>query len=231
MRSETPRVIPAGRAIRVVGDVHGDLHAFAYAAETDRFIVQLGDMVDGGPDSAGALRLMFRLLDEGRALWLLGNHDRKLGRALAGERVTMAPELRDTLGQLDDAMRARTLHEVARAPAWARRDRLFFVHAGFHTQMLALSPPPGLSRVSNVLSRALFGQTTGRMQADGYPERVLDWVDRIPAELTVYCGHDRRSTDGRPWVAHGANGGTAVFMDTGAGKGGHLSWVDLPALP
>jgi protein phosphatase len=24
-----------------------------------------------------------------------------------------------------------------------------------------------------------------------------------------------------------ARGGKAVFMDTGAGKGGHLSWVDL----
>ena len=24
-------------------------------------------------------------------------------------------------------------------------------------------------------------------------------------------------------------GGTAVFLDTGAGKGGHLSWIDLPA--
>ena len=78
------------------------------------------------------------------------------------------------------------------------------------------------------MSRALFGETTGRMQADGYPERVLRWVDRIPAGLTVYCGHDQRSTDGRPYVRHGAGGGTAIFLDTGAGKGGHLSWIDLP---
>jgi protein phosphatase len=28
-------------------------------------------------------------------------------------------------------------------------------------------------------------------------------------------------------VAHGEAGGSAVFMDTGAGKGGHLSWIDL----
>ncbi len=65
------------------------------------------------------------------------------------------------------------------------------------------------------------------MQPDGYPERVLRWVDRIPAGLTVYCGHDQRSTDGRPYVRHGAGGGTATFLDTGAGKGGHLSWIDL----
>jgi hypothetical protein len=53
-------------------------------------------------------------------------------------------------------------------------------------------------------------------------------VDRIPAGLTVYCGHDRRSTNGRPYLRRGALGGTAVFLDTGAGKGGHLSWIDLP---
>ena len=51
---------PAGTAIRVVGDVHGDATAFAYAAATDRFVLQLGDLVDNGPDSAGALRIMFQ---------------------------------------------------------------------------------------------------------------------------------------------------------------------------
>jgi hypothetical protein len=66
------------------------------------------------------------------------------------------------------------------------------------------------------------------MQPDGFPERLHDWVDRIPAGYTLYCGHDRRSTDGRPYVQEGALGGKAVFLDTGAGKGGHLSWVDLP---
>lgn len=45
--------------------------------------------------------------------------------------------------------------------------------------------------------------------------------------MTVYCGHDRRSSNGRPYVRRGSAGGTAVFLDTGAGKGGHLSWIDL----
>ncbi len=55
-------------------------------------------------------------------------------------------------------------------------------------------------------------------------------MDRIPNGLTVYCGHDQRSTDGRPYIRQGAAGGTAIFLDTGAGKGGYLSWIDLPAL-
>jgi protein phosphatase len=219
--------LPTGRPLRVVGDVHGDLRAFSFAADTDRFLVQLGDLVDNGPDSAGALRLMFRLIDEGRGLFLAGNHDRKLGRALRGDRVRGGPQLEATLAGLDEALRARTLLEIAQAPTWIHDEARFFVHAAFHTAMLANAPPDALGPVDPLLSRALFGETTGRMQADGYPERLLRWVNHIPAGMTVYCGHDQRSRDGRPWVAHGDLGGSAVFLDTGAGKGGHLSWIDL----
>ncbi len=220
-------MIPPGRPLRVVGDVHGDSRAFAFATETDRFVVQLGDLTDGGPDSAGTLRLMFKLIDEGRGLFLLGNHERKLGRSLAGEKVRSGPELDATLAALDPPLRDRALAEIARAPAWLIRGRDFFVHAAFHTGMLENEPPPGLGPVTHLLSRALFGETTGRMQADGYPERLIRWVNHIPQGLTVYCGHDQRSRDGRPWRANGDSGGAAVFLDTGAGKGGHLSWIDL----
>src|ERR1700710_2308112 len=106
--SETgPRRPPPEQPLRVVGDVHGDAAAFAYAADTERFVIQLGDLVDYGPDSAGALRIMFRLIDEGRGLFLLGNHDLKLARVLAGQNVRLNPQLIATLGQLDTALRER----------------------------------------------------------------------------------------------------------------------------
>ncbi len=224
----TQRALPAGAPIRVVGDVHGDSAAFAHAIATDRFVVQLGDLIDHGPDSAGALRMAHRLIDERRGLFLLGNHDRKLGRALSGQRMRPDPALEATLAQLDGTLSARALAEIALAPAWLRRGSIFFVHGGFHTGMLAVPPPPALGRVDHLLSRALFGETTGQMQSDGYPVRLTRWVDRIPPGMTVYCGHDCRSEDGRPAVFRGRRGGIAVFIDTGAGKGGHLSWIDLP---
>jgi protein phosphatase len=226
-----PAAIPAGRGVRVIGDVHGDAHAFAFAAETDLFIVQLGDLTDYGPDSAEALRIAFRLQDAGRGLFLLGNHDLKLLRALRGNRVRVGPELAETLAQLDDELRAEVLARLGQAPAWLRWGEVMFVHGGFHTEMIGATPGPvPEGRVHGVLSRALYGEPTGRVQADGYPERSLRWVDRIPAGLTVYCGHDRRSSDGRPYVRRNRDGGAAVFLDTGAGKGGHLSWIDLPPL-
>ena len=214
--------------IRVVGDVHGDVAAFRYAAATDRFVVQLGDLVDNGPDSAGALRIMFDLIDRGSGLFILGNHDFKAARAIAGQIVRIDAALTATLTQLDDKLRARVLTEVARAPVWLRHGSTLFVHGGFHAAMLEQpSPAMGLERPHGTVSRALYGEPTGRIQSDGYPERSLGWVDRIPAGITVYCGHDRRSTDGRPYRRTGQAGGTAVFLDTGAGKGGHLSWIDL----
>jgi protein phosphatase len=225
--------IPDGARIRVVGDVHGDARAFAAAAATDLFIVQLGDLTDSGPDSAEALRIMFRLIDAGRGLFVLGNHDLKLARALAGQDVRMDETLAGTLAQLDPTLRARALGEIRRAPSWLRHRRadgsdVLFVHGGFHTEMMTMAPPLAPEgRVQGVLARALFGEPTGRTRHDGFPERSLRWVDRIPARLTVYCGHDCRSSDGRPYVRIGAAGGTAVFLDTGAGKGGHLSWIDL----
>jgi protein phosphatase len=226
------------KGLRVVGDVHGDARAFAYAirgAEAeDLFVLQLGDLTDYGPDSPEALRLAFALLDSGRGRFLLGNHDHKLHRALTGGRVRVAEGLGRTLAQLDEApdgeaLARRAVAEIARAPAWLTLGAWGFVHGGWHVAMQHQASPPdaGARKPDQLLSRALYGQVTGRMQADGFPERLHGWVDRIPPGFTVYCGHERRSTDGRPYRQRGSGGGEAVFMDTGASKGGHLSWVDL----
>lgn len=233
--------LPAGFAgIRVIGDVHGEAGPFRDAiagAETARlFVLQLGDLTDHGPDAPGVLAAMFGLMDRGAGLFLLGNHDHKLRRALLGQTVKAEPGGLDaTLKQLERhpermALAERAIAAIARAPAWLRWRDALFVHGAFHTGMLTDPAPPaaGARRPDGLVSRALFGQTLkGELTEAGYPVRVLDWVDYIPDGLTVYCGHDNRSPDGRPHIAEGRRGGRAVFLDTGAGKGGHLSWIDL----
>jgi protein phosphatase len=227
--------------LRVVADVHGDAAAFRSAVEgalaEDMFVLQLGDLTDHGPDSPDVLRRMFALMDEGRGLFLLGNHDHKLRRALTGSPVRIQAEgLGRTLAQLaeapdGEALKARAIAEIGRAPAWIRDGGRVFVHGGFHPGMLHAAAPTdaGEARPAGLVTRALYGQVTGRTRADGAPERLHDWVDRIPRDMLVVCGHDRRSTDGRPFVAEGLLGGRCVFLDCGAGKGGHLAWIDLPA--
>ncbi len=225
--------------LRVVGDVHGEAAQFRAALEgarvERRFIIQLGDLTDYGPDSPGVLRLAFAMLDAGAGVFLLGNHDHKLRRALDGAKVRSPPEaIPRTLAQLAEApdglaLAERALREIGAAPAWLHLGHRLFVHAAFHRTMM-LSPPhadAGRHKPDTVLSRALFGQVTGRLLANGYPERLLGWVDTIPRGMEVFVGHDPRSRDGRPLRVSGRQGGEAVFMDTGAGKGGHLSWMDL----
>lgn len=222
-------MIPPGAQLRVIGDVHGDLPAFTRALATDRFVIQLGDLVDGGTNSGQCLRLAIEMQRAGRGLFLLGNHELKLLRALTGRKVAIKPELARTLEQLDQDLRADAIEAISHAPAWLAAGDLFFVHGGFHPAMLR-EPPPlpvPLGHGEGLLGRAMFGQTTGRTKEDGFPERVLHWVEDIPAGLTCYVGHDCRSSDGRPLVRDNPAGGRAIFMDTGAGKGGHLSWLDL----
>lgn len=227
------------RGLRVVGDVHGDARGFAAAVAgaeaAGLFLIQLGDLTDHGPDAAAVLRAAFALIEAGRGLFLLGNHDHKLRRALRGEAVRIEPAgLGRTLEQIAAApdagiLRARAIAEIGRAPAWLRLGRLFCVHAAFHDGMLHHPCPPeaGAGRPEGLVGRAIFGQVTGRRGPDGFPIRLTGWVDHIPAGLTVLVGHDNRSRDGRPAVLAGARGGRAVFLDTGAGKGGALAWQDF----
>ena len=87
-----PRLtVPSDKPLRIVGDVHGDATAFAYAAATDRFVVQLGDLTDYGPDSAATLRIMFKLIDQGRGLFVMGNHDLALVRAAGLDDLPPSP--------------------------------------------------------------------------------------------------------------------------------------------
>ena len=223
------RSIPQDAPIRVVGDVHGDAVAFGYAAATDRFVVQLGDLTDYGPDNAGVLRIMFRLIDEGRGLFLLGNHDLKLARLLAGQPVRNEATLDATLAQLDDrSARARGGRGGRRAGLAAaqwravRARRLPHRDAGDPTRRSMA----WIARTARWPARCSASRP-GAPSPTAIPSAACaGWIAFRPG-ITVYCGHDRRSTDGRPYIRRGAAGGSAVFLDTGAGKGGHLSWIDL----
>lgn len=226
---------PGFRGIRVVGDVHGEAGQFraavAGAASEQLFVLQLGDLTDRGPDAAAVLQVMLELLAAGRGAFLLGNHDRRLLRALLGQQVKPGHGLEETLASLagDPALIARSIEAIRAAPAWLARPGQVFVHGALHPAMLVEdSPPDAYAARGAVIARALYGETSGRRLASGMPERLYDWVERIPRGVTVFCGHDVLSRDGRPLARRGAAGGRAVFLDTGAGKGGHLSWIDLP---
>lgn len=221
--------------LRVVGDVHGGIEPFsrAIAGAGDRFVVQLGDLVDRGPDSPACLQAALGLVGSGRGLFVRGNHDYKLASSLLGRPVRIGGDLARTLRQIETSSDRATLvrgflDAWPATPWWLLLGRVLFVHGAFHRAMLDHSHPDdilsGQTR-QKVKWLALYGETRAAVGND-LPVRTYGWIETIPAGLTVIVGHDVRATDA-PLVVPGRNGGRAIFVDTGCGKGGRLSRLDL----
>lgn len=219
-------------ATRVIGDVHGQLDMFQQAIDGVDDIVLLGDLVDRGPDSPGCLRLALDLLEQGRARMVRSNHDDKLFRALKGNKVMIGPKLEKTLTDLraaDDAetLTGRFLETFAGLPFVIEQEQYVMAHgaisASFFQQVDSESDAPRIAE-----HMALYGEVDGTVDERGKPVRHYNWVDRLPEGRTALVGHDRRNGDD-VFVQTGEKGGRAFFLDTGCGKGGPLSFIDIPA--
>jgi protein phosphatase len=140
----------------VIGDLHGCTPALRlltdrlgyddlYRHPEGRKLVFVGDLADRGPDSIGALRLVIRLVDEGLAWNVLGNHDYGLLHILQ-ERSEAAEESRNTMAtaatvttQSDGAeLRERIIRFFSSTPLVLHLDegRLIIAHAGIEQAML-----------------------------------------------------------------------------------------------
>ncbi|MBI3514302.1 MAG: metallophosphoesterase [Proteobacteria bacterium] len=226
---------PRFAGLRLISDVHGQAAAFgaavADAAERDLAVLQLGDLIDRGPSSDGAARIALDLIATRRGLFVVGNHDDKLRRAVKGNPVRIGANLRRSLEQLERADLAQRFAEaVAAAPLWLRCGRTLFVHGAFGPGMFDQPAPVNYSHPTTtklpLAHLALYGETSGVLDADGEPTRTYGWVDQIPAGHTVYVGHDI-VRPGEVTVLDGQLGGRAVCLDTGAWLDGRVSWLDL----
>lgn len=214
--------------VLAIGDVHGmadDLsRALAEAAEQDALAVLLGDLVDKGPDSVAVLRMIMPRLASGTAAMVRGNHDERLLKSLTRPDGKKTKVLLDLLAAPDGAtLAALTARMLSAAPYWISLPGHLLVHGAFHPEMLTCASRgigPGVPR--KLVALALYGETDGTFNAEGFPVRTYRWVDGIPRGLTVVAGHDTRQMH-EPLVVENASGGRAVFLDTGAAKGGRLS--------
>lgn len=225
--------------LRVIGDVHGEIEPFsrAIAGAGDRSVVQLGDLVDRGSDSPACLRAALGLVGSGRGLFVRGNHDYKLASSLLGRRVAIGGDLKRTLRQIEISRDRATLvrgflDAWPTTPWWLLLGRVLFVHGAFHCAMLDHFDPDHIlsSRTrQKVKWLALYGESQPAIGND-LSARTYGWIETIPAGLTVIVGHDVRATEA-PLIVSGRGGGRAVFVDTGCGKGGRLSCLDLDEEP
>jgi protein phosphatase len=224
-----------------VGDVHGMKEslksAIDWASARNLFMVFLGDVLDYGPDSLECVTLVHDLVVRGKAIMVIGNHERKIERWFDqvktgevrlklsdGNRATT--NLVEALGEVDRRKfecKFRALLNLSRNH-WVLLDTLF-THGAAEAAMFDSDAHRLTGKLETL---ALFGEVDGvnNAKGEGYPNRVYTWVDRIPQGKRVVVGHDIRST-GAPLIANASNGSQAIFLDTGCGKGGHLTTAHL----
>ncbi len=182
-----------------------------------RKAVFVGDLVDRGPNTPDVLRIAMSMVAAGIAYAVQGNHDRKFARWLAGRKVTVAHGLQETIDQTEgqdpgfrDAL--PKFLDGLRSHVWLDRGRLAVAHAGLKEEMIG--------RGSAVVREfALFGETTGEVDAFGLPVRA-DWAASYRGAAAVVYGHTPVLR--AEWVNN------TICIDTGCVFGGKLTALRWP---
>lgn len=227
--------------ITAVADVHGKREtlkeAILWAQRRNHFLVFLGDILDYGPKPLECIEEVYDIIIRGHGLSVIGNHEKKIWRWLQARKVGEQNKLRLSTGNkiTVDAFENLTKKDQK---LWENKfialynlsthhlniGNTIFVHAAAHLDMWNNFNP---RLYGDVEVRALFGQlSTATPFSNGQPNRIYDWIDEIPTGKQVIVGHDIRSKIA-PVTQKNQNGGQAIFLDTGSGKGGVLSTIDL----
>ena len=117
--------------IYAVGDIQGcapSLKALVKKIPKKSNMIFLGDLVNRGPDSLGALRQLKSLQESGRAECILGNHDLHLLAIDAGLRNTKGLDTVDAI--LKAADRKELIHWMRNRPMALSNGKILAVHAG-----------------------------------------------------------------------------------------------------
>ena len=223
----------------LIGDVHGCagelerlLHRLGYDVRYDgvagsrdyriahpegRKPVLLGDLVDRGPRTPDVIRLAMHLVETGRGYCVVGNHDDKFRRWLAGRDVKISHGIEATIDQFrqeSEAFRRQAADFIDGLPHHLLLDGgdLVVAHAGVHADMHG-------EETSRVRAFAMFGEVTGERDRHGLPIR-RDWSRNYTGNATVVHGHVAE-----PHVRERNN---VMCIDTGCVFGGHLTALRWP---
>lgn len=151
------QALPAG-PLDIVGDIHGEYEALCslmahlgYDQQGNhpdsRTLVFVGDFCDRGPDSPAVLALAQELVESGRAVAVLGNHEINLLRDDAKDgsgwffdaRVQQDHDKYAPYQRLEAAARARTQHFLSRLPIGLERADLRVVHAAWLPEQIEVA--------------------------------------------------------------------------------------------
>lgn len=208
----------------VIGDVQGcagALRALLAHPELSRPDTELwfaGDLVNRGPDSLGALRLIRSLGARARAI--LGNHDLHLLAVAAGVRT---PGKSDTFQDILDASDAAELLDWLRHRPLMVRDR---GHVMVHAGILPAWTLDQAQALAGEIEAALRQPDWHPALHDLYGEKPLNWDDALrgPDRIRVIVNALTRMR-----VCHAEDGRMDFHHKGGAhAVRGLVPWFDLP---
>ena len=217
----------------IIGDVHGcydelvsllallgyqiDEAELTVTPPAGRKAVFVGDLVDRGPGIPQVLRLVMKMVEEGAALCLPGNHDMKLMRKLKGRDVQLTHGLADSIEQLGKETPefkqtvVKFMDELVSHYVFDD-GKLVVAHAGMKEEMQGR----GSGKVRDF---ALYGETTGETDDYGLPVRY-NWAAEYRGKAMVVYGHTPVAEP--EWL----NG--TINIDTGCVFGGKLTALRYP---
>ena len=223
----------------VVGDIHGNWSEFEIvlhqAITENLFIISLGDVVDYGVENVKCFRELNKLILNGQAKMLIGNHEFKLFKYInqsreQNVRVRRQGGILATILDMEKLDPADMVLFEDEFLATYRESCYIMSYKDYYFAHGAIDPMfwDQYQFGKATKSMSMFGQVDNKAppREDGYPNRRYDWVDYIPSGKTVIVGHDIRDKS-RPFHQIGRNGGKAIFLDTGSSKGGQLSAMKL----
>lgn len=213
-----------------IGDVHGCVEELALlyrqieARSGDRFVF-LGDLIDRGPESSRAVRLVGEIIENHPgSVSILGNHEAKLARLLSKGGRDALPEHLATLTDEE-------LDWLVSLPLYARDQvrNVVFVHGGFFsdyfTRYGALPmEPSGLASVSRKQrDRAARFVFVRRENDDGCFVGLRQETPEMPRWAERYDGREGYGCFGHePFVDAPRWFDNAVGIDGGCVFGGEL---------
>ncbi len=235
-----------------IGDIHGDmaaldrvLAAFPPLEENDT-IVFVGDYIDRGPRSKEVIEFIRRLPREipARVVALRGNHEDAWLRVIdrGWPEFSLPPSngclatLRSFAGMPREPNELVTPDELpslldgsffpADVVAWMRslpfyfeNEHAIYVHAGLPRTHGAFPHPSQVKTPASLLwcrDESFFRLYSGKLVIFGHTATEL-----LPPELSWYTPEDPADL----WA-----GPCTIGLDTGCGKGGYLTGLELPSL-
>lgn len=216
----------------IIGDIHGCfdelivlLKKLGYEIDDNnnvyhsdnRKLIFLGDLVDRGPKVVEVLKLVFNVVSSKNGYLVPGNHDMRLLRKLNGHNVQDKHGLKETMEQLktvDSGFIEKIKTMFTSLPSHYIFDdgNLVVAHAGLKEEFHG-------KESAAVRAFALYGDTTGTVDEEGFPIR-RDWASNYKGNALVVYGHTPIK---EPKFIN-----NTINIDTGCVFGGKLTSLRYP---